>query len=46
MGETVEGLEGAVSGILSAISEEGLMAAFLDWVERLQQVIDNGSNCL
>jgi len=44
MGETVEDLKENVSEILSTISEEELMAAFLNWMERLQQVIDNGRN--
>jgi hypothetical protein len=44
MGKTVEDLTENVSEILKMISEEELIAAFLNWIERLQQVIDNIGN--
>jgi hypothetical protein len=44
IGETGEDLKENVSEVLSTISEEEMMAAFLNWMERLQQIIYNGGN--
>jgi hypothetical protein len=44
MGEIIGDSKGEVSEILHTILEEEFMAVFFNWIEGLQQVINNGSN--
>jgi hypothetical protein len=46
MGETGEDLKETVSHILNTSSKEELMAAFLNWMEKLRQVIGSGGNSI